>query len=52
MFVCLPFLPLSSIAHTRIADSTPLAKLGEHNKDNCFIPGWDCKYIDKEEDLD
>ena len=32
MFECLPFLPLSSIAHTRIADSTPLAKLGEHNK--------------------
>ena len=32
MFVCLLFLPLSSIAHTRIADSTPLAKLGEHSK--------------------
>ena len=32
MFVCLPFLPLSSIAHTRIVDCTPLAELGEHNK--------------------
>ena len=40
MFVCVPFLPLSSIAHTRIADNTPLAKLGEHNKKNVsFLDG-------------